>query len=108
MHIIVTAIILVFGGIYGGLALQAYLKKTAPLLVLGLWGLGFLNILGGAGTLLAGHAIGVIPCMAGVASIELGTIASGYTQRPTGPNWDWHALRIGAEVFVLGLLVTSL
>ena len=82
--------------------------QTAPWMVLGLWVLGFLNVLAGIGALTADYQIGSIPIIIGIASIELGSILLGYWNRETGPNWDIHALRIAVEVFVLGLMVTSL
>jgi hypothetical protein len=73
-----------------------------------LWLLGFLNILGGSGALLADYSLGAVPIVIGVVSIELGAILAGFWQSPSGPNWDIHALRITIEVFVVGLLIASL
>jgi hypothetical protein len=95
-------VILVFGFVYGGLAIRAYQKQTAPWLVLELWGLGLLNILVGAVFYGLGEGIGAFPLAIGVISIELGTIMQGYWHAT--PNWNHHALRIAIEVFVVGLL----
>lgn len=97
---VVLFIIAAFGLIYAGRAVLQ--RKIAPLMVLGLWVLGTLNILSGVMVSLLDDPIGIFPIVVGVVSIELGEIMYGYWKGP--PNWNWHALRISLEVFMIGLL----
>jgi hypothetical protein len=97
---VVLLIIAVFGLVYAGRAVL--LRENVPLMVLGLWALGTLNILSGVMVSLMDEPLGIFPIMVGVISIELGEITYGYWKGT--PNWNWHALRISLEVFVVGLL----
>lgn len=96
----ILLIIAIFGLTYAG---RAFLqRKNAPLIVLGLWVLGTLNILSGVMVSLLDDPIGNFPIVVGVVSIEMGEIIYGYWKGT--PNWDRHALRISLEVFTVGLL----
>lgn len=92
---------------YGYQVVTHYRKTTAPLMVLGLWALGILNIVAGASTLAMNSELGVAPLVIGLASLELGAMLYGYVMREEGPNWPLHAIRIGAEVFAVGLIVIN-
>lgn len=106
---------LIIGSLFVGLniiwfafqAQQAYQNRSAPLLALGLWSLGVLNMLSGLGALWLGYSLGIAAVISGVLSAEIGRLVADYWQKESGPNWNWHALYIASSVFFVGLLAIA-
>lgn len=92
---------------YAGWAGRSYQNQSAPLLALGLWSLGVLNMLAGVGALLMDYPLGLLPIVSGIISAEIGTLVADYWQKESGPNWNWHALYISLAIFFVGLLVVA-
>lgn len=99
---LIILIILAFGLFHGWRAWTAYQEQTAPMVVLGLWLLGLLNIISGISLWFMSERLAIGPTAIGVASIELGSILYGYWTNAI--QWPKHAVRIASEIFVVGLL----
>ncbi len=93
--------------LFAGRAWQGYQTQSTPLMAIGLWSLGVINMLSGLSALWMDYSLGIIAIISGALSAEIGWLVADYWQKESGPNWNWHALYIASSVFFIGLLAIA-